>query len=217
MWSSRDVSYGGLRKRYREFHGGVLRCMDPLRAIPVEFATELKYENWILHWADPFIRVIEPRCPWIECTHNEQRIRVRPDLAITRERTELQLVLSRRTVNAERRISALIAVAQAHDYDWSIRTRDDVRHCPVQLMNLKRLRQCAVLLADRMNVSDLALVSTLLPRAQVLTRREIAGCVPSRFAADLLDTLLIHLHWRGRVTIDLTGGVYGDHTNVQCR
>lgn len=217
MWSIRTLSYGGLTRRYRDFHGGVLRCMDPLRDVPVAFSTELKYENWLLYWADPLIRKIDVGHAWIEYMSDGMRVRMRPDLVIKRERTELQLVLPQPAKQTERRISALIQAAQALDCDWRVRTRDDIRRCPLLLVNLKRLRQCAAMYADHVNVSDLAFVAKLLPSAESLTCREIAERIPSRLRGGLLDAILIHLHWRGRILIDLTGRAYGDHTTVRCR
>lgn len=217
MWSSRALSYGGLARRYRDFPNCVLRCLDPLRGVSVAFSTELKYENWLLYWADPLIREIQLCCPWFECVLDGQRTRVRPDLVIVHKQTEIQLVVSRRTEGSVRRTSALVRVAQARGFEWSVRTHDDIRGCPVLLRNLNRLRQCAVMFADDVTPTDLDVIANLLPRNEILTRREVSEMVPACVSGDLLDALLIHLHWRGRVSIDLNGGVYADESHVWCR
>lgn len=38
MWSERDRRYGGLQRRYTDFHGSTVRCLDPVNRSPVAFA-----------------------------------------------------------------------------------------------------------------------------------------------------------------------------------
>ena len=114
MWTGRDHKFGGLKKRYVNRPRGDYRSFDPLRRQPVSFGTELEYENWLLHWAQPAVRgfVIDPNR--LRCLDHGRTVSIVPDLIVVRDDIQLQCVVRELDAAAINKKQALERVAQAH-------------------------------------------------------------------------------------------------------
>lgn len=214
MWSSREHRHGGLKRRYVDFHGGVLRCIDPLRHTHVAFATELHFENWLLHWAEPYVRRLLPHSERLTCLYQGHRLSLSPDLLIERDHIEIQIVNARDTPTSRARTRSLAYVAHSHGFMWSARTPEQIRSQPVLLSNLDRLRQCAAIHADDRAISVSRAITTFLRSASATTRGEVRGCIHREIPDTLVDAVLIRLHAAGLLRIDLEEIRYGQSTLI---
>ncbi|WP_199032459.1 hypothetical protein [Ralstonia sp. ASV6] len=214
MWSSREHRHGGLHRRYIGFHGGVLRCIDPLRHTHVAFATELHFENWLLHWADPSVRRLLPHSERLTCLYQGHRLSLSPDLLIERNCIEIQIVNARDTPTSRARARSLAYVAHAHGFIWSARTPEQIRSQPVLLSNLDRLRQCAAIHADDRAISVSRAIAQLLLSASATTRGEIRAHIHRDIPDTLVDAVLIRLHAAGVLKIQLEEVRYGQSTLI---
>ncbi|MGN8063422.1 hypothetical protein ACTJK4_17365 [Ralstonia sp. 22111] len=215
MWSIHEHSYGGLQRRYVDFRGGVLCCVDPLRHKPVAFATELHFENWLLYWAKPEVRQLTTEPARLQCMCRGTRMSLSPDLVIERENVEIQLVTSRLGSAAESLARRLAFVAEAHGFSWSLRTKREIRTDPVTLTNLDRLRQCATLYADEPARQVRRVVLASLHSQPLTTRRELRLLVARDVPDTLLDATLVRLHAAGKLILELSGERYGERTVIR--
>ena len=217
MWSFREHRYGGLHRRYREFNGGVLRCIDPLRREPIAFPTELHYENWLLYWAQPGVRRLQVGGLRLYCMHLGHRFSVRPDLVVTDHSEQIQIVMASSTPANEKRVQRLALVAKAHDLQWAARTRAEIRADPVLLSNLDRLRQCTTLNADDRAPAIERLVHDSLRAADSTTRGHLRQRMGPHVPQSLLDATLLRLHAAGELSLELSAAPYGENTLVRRR
>jgi hypothetical protein len=217
MWSFREHRYGGLHRRYRDFNGGVLRCIDPLRREPIAFPTELHYENWLLYWAQPCVRRLQAGGLRLHCMHLGHRFSVRPDLVVTAHTEQIQIVMAVSTPANEKRVQRLALVAKAHDLQWAARMRAEIRAEPMLLRNLDRLRQCATLHVDDRAPAIERLVHDGLRAEPSTTRGHLGQRMGLHLPQSLLDATLLRLHAAGELSLELSGAPYGENTLVRRR
>lgn len=215
MWSLREHRYGGLHRRYREFNGGVLRCIDPLRHQPIAFPTELHYENWLLYWARPEVRRLQTGGLRLQCMHLGHSLSVQPDLVVTAHVEQIQIVMAASTPTSEKRVQRLALVAKAHDLQWAARTRAEIRADPALLSNLDRLRQCTTLHIDDRAPAIERLVHDGLRTAPWTTRGHLARRIEPHTPQSLLDATLLRLHAAGELSLELSSAPYGNSTLVR--
>ena len=217
MWSERDRRYGGLQRRYKNFHGSTVRCLDPVSRKPVAFATELHYENWLLYWARPGVKNLDPSAPKLGCLDSGRQRVIVPDLQFDLQGIEIQLVVARDGPGLEVRTHTLQRVADAHGLRWAIRTRRQIREKPFLISNLDTLRQCSTLHADEPGQWVRLRVESLLSECHFCTLDQIKERVGVRAPDTLVDSVLIGMHRSGEIEIDLTGGAYGQKTRISSR
>ena len=192
----------------------MLRCIDPLRHTHVAFATELHFENWLLHWAEPYVRRLLPHSERLTCLYQGHRFSVSPDLLIERNCIEIQIVNACDTPTSRARTRSLAYVASAYGFTWSVRTREQIRRQPVLLSNLDRLRQCAAIHADDRAIAVSQTIATFLLSASATTRGEIRGLIHPEIPDTLVDAVLIRLHAAGLLKILLEEVRYGQSTLI---
>lgn len=217
MWSERDRRYGGLRNRYRDLHWGQVRCMDPLRHCPVAFASDLHYENWLLHWAKPGIGCLIPHSAKLTCLDRGRLRSLSPDLQFSRDGIEIQIVVTEVTSGSKSRAYTLQRIAEAHEFRWSVRTRDVIRERPILLDNLDHLRQCAEMHADDPTQSIMRTIESVLRKADTLPLARLRKHLGPYTPETLIDSVLIRLHATGHIKIDLAEAKYGDDTTIARR
>ncbi|CAJ0822662.1 hypothetical protein [Ralstonia flaminis] len=214
MWSSREHGHGGLRGRYVDFRGGVLRCIDPLRHTHVAFATELHFDNWLLHWAEPGVRRLLPHSERLTCLYRGHQLSLSPDLLLERNGIEIQIVNARETLASQARARTLEYVACAHEFSWSVRTSELIRGRPILLSNLDHLRQCAAIHADDRALWVSRTIATFLLSTATTTRGEVRERIHQEIPDTLVDAVLIRLHATGVLTIQLEEARYGQSTII---
>jgi hypothetical protein len=217
MWSERDRRYGGLLRRYSQFRRGTVRCLDPVRRAPVAFATGLHYENWLLHWAMPGVRNLMPHAAKLTCLDGGYKRSISPDLQFERDGIEIQIVVARGGPESAARSYDLERVAQAHDFRWTVRTREQIRADPLLIANLDGLRQCMTLHADDFAWAMMRRIERLLIGSRCCTRADIRARVSLSVPDTMVDAVLMWLHREGVIELDLAGGAYGYQTKIHLR
>ena len=222
MKSLASYKYGGRHKRYLVHRKGLVRAIDPLRRMPVEFATPLIYENWLIHWGSGLVADIQIGPKTWRCQANGRLINLTSHLAIQwldrSVRPELQTVISAPEQHSSQLQQEGEIVANAHGYNFAIRYRSKIRENEILLDNLDRFRQT-------LTISDLP-ENPRLDREILLclesTEATSVGDVYKRFVSPIvnveeIDILLFRLHCTGRVQIDLMSERYNTMSRVAKR
>jgi hypothetical protein len=212
MWTGRDHKFGGLKYRYAKRPRGDSRAFDPLRRKAVSFATELKYENWLLHWAEPSIRRLDTSPERLRCLDHGRSVSIAPDLVVVRGGVELQCVVPSMDVGAVTKEKSLERVAQAYGYSWELRTREQIRANPLLLDNLERFRQSAMVCVDEPLDELRQVVKAALPANSRMSIRDLREAIKFAETDSRLDAVLIHMHWTEDVHMNLEEFRYDEAT-----
>lgn len=212
MWTGRDHKFGGLKHRYTKRPRADSRSFDPLRLEHVSFPTELKYENWLLHWADPGITKLVCTSERLRCLDHGRSVSIVPDLVVVRGDVQLQCVVLLMDATAVHTGKSLELVAQAYGCSWALRTRDQIRANPLLLENLERLRQSAMVCVDEPLDALRSEIETVLPDNAPLSIRDLRQALNFPETDSRFDAALIHMHWTGHVHINLEEFRYDDAT-----
>lgn len=203
MWTGRDHKFGGLKYRYIKRSRGDTRSFDPLRREPVSFSTELEYENWLLHWAQPDVVgfVFDPER--FRCLDHGRTVSIVPDLVVVRGDVQLQCVVRTLDEAAVKTEKSLERIAQAYGCSWALRAREQIRANPLLLDNLERLRQAAMVCVDEPLDQLHRQVETVLTDRSALPVRVLRESLKFAQQDSRLDAVLIRMHWAGHVHINL--------------
>ncbi|MFM0196828.1 hypothetical protein PQQ65_27370 [Paraburkholderia strydomiana] len=212
MWTGRDHKFGGLKYRYVKRPRGDSRAFDPLRKEPVSFSTELKYENWLLHWAEPEVSGLTTSPERLRCLDRGQTVSITPDLLVIRAHVEIQCVVRSMHGNAIETEKSLERVAQAHGCLWTLRTREQIRANPLLLDNLERFRQSAMICVDEPLDELREKINAALPKNSTVSIGDLREAVKCEDGDSRLDALLIRMHWNKHVQINFKEFRYDDAT-----
>jgi hypothetical protein len=203
MWAERDHKFGGLKRRYAKHPRGESRCFDPLRQKHVSCSTELKYENWLLHWAESGISELETSCDRMQCLDHGQSVSIVPDLIVVRDGIrELQCIVRSTDKALERITRSLERVALAYGHAWALRTLDQIRANPVLLDNLERFRQCATIYVDEPLGHLRSAIEAALPNRDSLAIRDLRRILNFPLTDQSFEAALIQLHWTRHIHIN---------------
>ena len=217
-----DVKFGfaGIRARYRENPGRMLRCIDPFSLEPVVFATPLQYENWLDRRFDGSIVYVDPsRDDW-EVLHHGQQLSVSPHLhwAGWSDKGVLEMVIEPGRESSYQAIETLETVARAHGLKSSVRLAVDIRRDPKLLDLLDRVRQKLVCHMDVVrDASVRGYVLDAVKNEQVSCRGDVMStCIgrPHDLSRDSVDAVLFWLRRVGAVQFDIVEGRYDDRTAI---
>ncbi len=204
---------GGLAWRYKDHSKGVRRLVDPITNQSVAFASDLVFENWLLHRFDPQIVELEHSPSPIEVTSpTGVPHRAAAHLRLTRKdgRRELHLVFKSKAPEGQRR--ALTSIAKALGGVLVLRSRAEIRLDVVATTNLRYLRQVMTMWGSEGSQIDAA-VSEQLSSAGCLVREQLTRAHP-QLDPGLIDSRLGYMHCRGDLVIQFSGSTYGDGTVI---
>ena len=213
--------FSGIRARFRDKPGRLLRCIDPFSCEPVEFASPIQYENWLLRRFDPSIVYLNATQDRWEALHRGRLLAVKPHLHWARSSgaNHLEIVAVPGKDVSTAILDALQIVAHSHGLKPGIRTATEIRKEPVLLDFLDRTRQRLVLHMREMR--DVGVRNSILAtfRARLELRRGdvLSECVaaPARIEAEIVDSALFWLRQTRALQFDFEGGRYDDQTVIR--
>ncbi len=214
MWASRDISYGGLKKRYSEKKGRLIRQIDPFTALPVEFSTTLRADNWLVRNFCPHVVscVVQPdnlgfmergvihktKCDTLTIFSDGSRL---ADLVITEFRTSAQVAWQ-----------ILQKAAVVHKLSVRLRTRNEIRANPTLLANLDLMCQHLILHNDRG-------IDVVMNDIRKIVAHQTKPFIPQDIAQELAyrnvskeraDCALFRLYRQGVISINIKEIPYGN-------
>jgi hypothetical protein len=217
-----NVKFGfaGIRARYRENPGRMLRCIDPFSLEPVVFATPLQYENWLDRRFDQSIVYVDPSRDAWRVLHHGRQLSVSPHLhwAGWSDKGVLEIVIEPGREASRQAIETVDVIARAHGLKSSLRLAIDIRRDPKLLDLLDRVRQKLVCHMDL--VRDASVRNYVLDAIKNEQVRCVGDVMSTRIGGpydlcrDGIDTVLFWLRRVGAVQFDIVEGRYGDRTTV---
>jgi hypothetical protein len=212
-----NFGFRGIRARYRDKPGRLLRSVDPFAGELVEFSSPLQYENWLLRRFDPSIIYLDSSHDSWEVLHGGDQLAIRPDLhwAGWSDRGFLEIVEEpgRKVSNAV--LDSLAIIANAHGLKPLVRVAAQVRADPDLLDFLDRTRQNLVLFMREIRDTGLRKsVLTAVGQGPSTTRADVVADLAGRIDESTIDAVLFWLRQSGVVHFDITGGVYDDRTAI---
>lgn len=217
-----DVKFGfsGIRARYREHPGRMLRNIDPFSLETIVFATPLQYENWLDRRFDPAIVYVDPSRDSWEVIHHGQLLTVCPHLhwAGWSDKGVLEMVVEPGREGSYEVLETAEIVAKAHGMKASLRLATEVRRDPARLDLLDRIRQLLVVHADVVrNQWARSYVLRALKDERLSSRGAVmSACIgaPHHLSREAVDAMLFWLRRLGSIHFEIVGGRYDDRTAI---
>lgn len=218
MWALRDHRYGGRAKRYTSHPWGVVRCVDPISAMPLSFPTELHYENWLLHYARSDIVAIDAQPVPLEYVEAGRRHKARFDVLLRLHTgvTVAQLVMRESSAVCKARCNALEVATRAHGFICEPRPRELIRANLILLNNLGRLRQLLAVHADTISQHILHALKRQVLTYGTVSRKQLLTTRVAKLVGDpqRIDAALFKLFVARQIKLNLHEVMYDDHTQI---
>lgn len=208
-------SYGGLHNRYRGRKRRLIRLIDPVTSLPVEFSTSLRSDNWLLRNFCPgsWECVVEPAS--LKIFRMGAQVAPYCDLLTTfRDKVRIaDLVVDVMTPQLSQTWEHLQSCCQFYGITPHLRLRSMVRENLTLLDNLDRLRQHLVLYAT--DARELYSVRNEMAKQGSSTTQELYATLAASVKPAKIDAALFEYYREGKLFINLAEVPYGPHSQIR--
>lgn len=198
--------WGGLRGRYKDFQGAVVRCLDPIAGKPVQFARPLEYEAWIRSRFAADTAQITPGPTMVSASVAGHLLEARATYVVrTIDGREVYHVVAKHSVPVER-LRSLVRVAKGMLATVEVHLLADLRADVALFWRLERLRQAATIHMFEGAEYDQLILQAVDKGAR--TRSEVHITL-AHVEPQLLDARLAQMHCAHRIRLHFDTDDYG--------
>lgn len=208
-------SYGGLNNRYSKRKRRLVRLIDPFAAQPVEFATTLRADNWLLRNFCPGARQCEVEPKFLKLFKLGATVAPFCDLLTTfRDKVRIaDLVVDVMTPQLLQTWEQLQTTCHFFGVTPHLRMRALVRENVTLLANLDTMRQHLV--THGLDFTYQRLVRDQLAMDPARSPTELYQALAKKASKDLIDSALFALYREGILFINIAEVPYGPHSEIR--
>lgn len=216
MLPESGFSYGGLNHRYSKRKRRLVRLIDPFTAKPVEFATTLRADNWLLRNFCPGAWRCEVEPKFLELFKNGAMVSPFCDLLTTfRDQVQIaDLVVDVMTPQLLQTWDQLQTTCHFFGVTPHLRMRALIRENLTLLANLDTMRQHLVMYGP--DPWYQRLVRDQLARDPACSPAELYKALAKKGSKNSIDSALFALYREEILFINLAEMTYGPHSEIRC-
>lgn len=208
-------TYGGLHSRYQKRKRRLVRMIDPITALPVEFSTPLRSDNWLLRNFCPgsWECVVEPAS--LRIFRMGAEVAPYCDLLTTfLDRVRIaDLVVDVMTPQLAQTWEQLQSTCQFYGITPHLRLRTLVRENLTLLANLDRMRQHLIL--HTTDAREEHSVRNQMAKKAASTPEQLYAVLAASVLPAKVDAALFTYYRAGTIFINLAEVPYGPHSQIR--
>lgn len=215
MLSQSGFSYGGLHNRYQGRKRRLIRLIDPVTSLPVEFSTSLRSDNWLLRNFCPgsWECVVEPAS--LKIFRMGAQVAPYCDLLTTfRDKVRIaDLVVDVMTPQLSQTWEHLQWCCQFYGITPHLRMGTVVRENLTLLANLDSMRQHLVL--HTTGAREQYSVGNEMAKQDTSTPQALYATLAASVKPAMIDAALYEYYREGKISINLAEVPYGPHSQIR--